>query len=282
MTLLYIENDNGKLAVEVEGPEDGPLVILSPAMGDTRASYAPLAQQLVAAGYRVAWSDLRGHGDSSVGFGSYGDEATACDLLVIVDTLTEGDGRPIVLAGASMSGAAATIAAGQRPEQVAGLLLFGAFLRNGSFGTMMRHLLAVAFIRPWGPPLWRSYAATLWPGLGHARAVERAASTTALLTRPGRWPAFYATTRTDHSVVAPWLIKARKVPALVVIGDADPDWSSPVDEAGWVASNFGTAEVLVAPGCGHAPMLESPGPVGSAVLRFLSTIREGNTFIQTR
>lgn len=269
MTITQIDAGGGTLAVETHG--EGPLVVCSPAMGDTRDAYAPLAQQLVAAGYRVALVDLRGHGDSSADFDAYGDEATAEDLLTVIDAL--GADRA-VLAGASMSAAAAVIAAGSRPDAVSALVLLAPFLRNGG-GAWAQRLLHVALLRPWGPTVWKLYAGRLWPGLGDA-ARERAATTTALLRRPGRWRAFHATTRTDHAVVEPWLPSV-VAPALVVMGDADPDWGDPVAEAAWVASSLPVASTHVVPGAGHAPMLERPEDVGAAVLGFLAPLRAAGT-----
>ncbi len=269
MEISFVETEGGRLAVEVEG--DGALVICSPALGDTRDAFAPLAAHLVARGYRVAHLDLRGHGDSTALFSRYGDEATAQDLLAVIEVL---GGGPAVLAGASLS--AAAVAAGRRPDQVAGLVLLGPFLRNG-MGGIMRRVLNAALVRPWGPSIWRAQAARLWPGLGD-KASERATITTASLTRPGRWAAFQATvSASDHRVVEPWIGRVQ-APVLVVMGDADPDWKDPLGEAKWVASNFGGAETIVVPGAGHAPMLERPGLVGPAVFQFLEKIRMGGAF----
>ena len=267
MSISYVEIGDGKLAVEVEGA--GPLVICSPGLGDTRDAFAPLADHLVANGYCVARIDLRGHGDSSARFDRYGDEATAADFVTVAEAF---GGGPVILAGASLSAGAAVIAAGRRPDLVAGLILLGPFVRNG-IGTAMRWLLYAALARPWGPSIWRAQAAKLWPGLGDG-ATGRAASTTALLTRPGRWGAFHATSTTDHSVVAPWIGRV-KVPVLVVMGEIDPDWKDPLAEAGWVASNFAGAETLMVPNAGHAPMLERPDVVNPTVSRFLSKVRAG-------
>ena len=264
MTIRHIEVDGGRLAFEVAG--DGPLVVCSPGMGDSRDAFAPLASALVANGYRVACLDLRGHGDSSAAFARYGDEATADDLLTVVEAL---GGTPAVLAGASLSGGAAVIAAGRRPDLVRGLVLIGPYLRNG-MGATGRAILHAALARPWGPAVWRMAAAKLWPGLG-AGARERAAASAASLSRPGRWAAFHKTSASDHSVVAPWIARAR-APVLVVMGDADPDWKDPLSEARWVASNFADAETITVTGAGHAPMLERPAIVGPALLAFLSRI----------
>ena len=271
MTISHIDAAGGTLAVEVEG--EGPLIICSPGLGDTRDAFAPLASHLVAAGYRVARLDLRGHGDSTTRFDRYGDEATAQDFLTLIEVL---GGGPAVLAGASLSAAAAVIAAGRRPDQVAGLILLGPFLRN-AVSEVLRSTLQVAFTRPWGPFLWRLYAAKLWPGLGD-KARDRAARTTALLQRPGRWLAFRATLAgADHRVAAAWIGRVQ-APVLVVMGDADPDWKEPLKEAEWVASNFKGAETIVVPGAGHAPMFERPEMVNPAVERFLQRIRGSGAF----
>lgn len=144
----------------------------------------------------------------------------------------------------------------------------------------MMYIMRVALWRPWGPSLWRFYAATLWPGLGD-KASERAASTTKLLTRPGRWAAFHTTVASlDHdAAVTPWLSRASEAPTLVVIGDKDPDWSNPLAEAKWVASNFKDAETITVAGAGHAPMFEKPDVVAPGVIRFLEKIKFNKTGI---
>ena len=267
MTIWFTASEGGKIAVDVEG--EGPLVICSPGMGDFRDAFGPLAAHLVAGGYRVARMDLRGHGDSTAAFSRYGDEPTGDDFLAVIEAL---GGGPAVLAGASMSAAAAVIAAGRSPDKVRGLVLLGPYLRNGG-GKLMRGLLHVALTQPWGPAVWRMYAATLWPGLGE-QAKERAAKSTASLTRSGRWAAFHATSAVDHDVVAPWIGRVR-APVLVVMGDADPDWKDPLAEAAWVASNFADAETVAVPGAGHAPILERPAIVNPAVSSFLERINIG-------
>lgn len=265
MSVSFVMSEGRQIAAEVRG--EGPLVVCSPGMGDTRDAYDPLADRLTAAGFRVVLLDLRGHGDSDTGFARYGDEATADDLLAAIDAF---GGGPAILAGASMSAAAAVIAAGRRPGSVTGLILFGPFLRN-SGGAGARLALRAMLLRPWGPTVWRFYAASLWPGLG-AGARTRAAQTTRLLTRPGRWRAFEATARTDHAVVAPWIPRVT-VPSLVVMGEADPDWKDPRAEAEWVAGRLGS-EVLMVPGAGHAPMLEAPDVVGPRMVEFLGQVTD--------
>ena len=249
MVISNISVPGGTICVEVAG--EGPLVVCSPAMGDSRDAFAPFSRRLVEAGFRVASADLRGHGDSSTGFDSYGDEPTAQDMLAVVDEL---GGAPAILAGASMSAAAATIAAGREPAKVSGLLLFGPFLR-GSSNPITRLAFRLAFARPWGP------------------AISRLSS---ILKRKGHWAAFSKTARTDHAVVAPWFNRVT-APALVVMGAEDPDWKDPRAEASWAASQFAQGAFAMVEGVGHAPMLESPDVAAREAIAFASRIGFGGT-----
>lgn len=273
MPLQHFETEGGSLAVDVDG--SGPLVICSPGLGDHRDAYAPLAAQLQREGYRVACMDNRGHGDSSTTFSRYGDEATADDFLLLADKLAAGS--KVVLAGDSFSAGAATIAAAKKPDTIAGIILNAPFLRNpNSWGVYVMPLL---FWQPWGPALWQMYVKTLWPGLGGEAAGKRAATSRNLLTRPGHWAAFQKTVAgLDHRVVGPWIPQAGQTPALVVMGDKDPDWAKPMEEAEWVASNFEDRKVVRVEGAGHAPMLEGPEVVGKEVLAFLGRLRTEGKF----
>lgn len=182
MNISQLEVPDGTIAYEVHEPAaararmaaaDWPLIICSPAMGDVRDAYVLLAQSLAEEGFRVVVADLRGHGDSSATFSHYGDEATASDLIALVEAL---DASSAILVGASMSAAAAVIAAGRRPDLVRGLVLVCPFLRGPASRLktfMQRTMLGLALLRPWGPAVWRSHSARLWPGLPDAR--QRAA-----------------------------------------------------------------------------------------------------------
>ena len=79
----YLTRPGGRVAYEVTGA--GPLVVLVPGMGDLRGTYRFLAPSIVDAGFRVAWTDLRGHGDSDASFASYGDVDTAGDIVALVE-----------------------------------------------------------------------------------------------------------------------------------------------------------------------------------------------------
>jgi pimeloyl-ACP methyl ester carboxylesterase len=113
----YLRCPEGRIGYDVAG--DGALVILVPGMGDLRAGYRFLAPALRAAGYRVACTDLRGHGDSDATFTSYGDEETAGDVIALLEEL----GGPAVVVGNSMGAGSAVLAAAERPDITAGVVL---------------------------------------------------------------------------------------------------------------------------------------------------------------
>jgi len=74
-------------------------------MGDLRSAYRFLTPELVAAGYTVVTTDLRGHGDSDISFTSYGDTETAGDIAALLRELE----APAVIVGTSMAAGAAVI-----------------------------------------------------------------------------------------------------------------------------------------------------------------------------
>ncbi|WP_427870136.1 alpha/beta fold hydrolase [Leucobacter luti] len=88
--LVEVPRGGGRIVVEVSG--SGPLVLCIPGMGESRGSFRHLAPLLVAAGYRVAVMDLRGHGDSSAEFDAYDDAAGAGDALVLIGPFVRDHG----------------------------------------------------------------------------------------------------------------------------------------------------------------------------------------------
>ncbi len=261
----FLQSRDGRIAYDVAG--DGPLVLCVPGMGELRSSFRFLAPELVSAGFRVATMDLRGHGESDVGFRSYDNVAAGTNVVSLLEEL----GGVGILVGNSMGAGAAAWAAAEVPEKVAGLVLVGPFVRQVPVGRAMELLFRVAMMRPWGRAAWLSWYPRLFPGRKppdfeeHRRRIGRA------LREPGRWDAFAATTRTSHAPVEARLDDVR-APTLVVMGSADPDFPDPAAEARWVADRLG-ATVLMVPGAGHYPQAEYPEVVSPAVVEFASRLR---------
>jgi pimeloyl-ACP methyl ester carboxylesterase len=260
----YLTRPEGRLGYDVAG--DGPLVVLVPGMGDLRAAYRFLAPALREAGYRVACTDLRGHGDSDTTFSSYGDMETAGDVLALIEQL----GGPAIVVGNSMGAGAAALAAAKKPDLVRGLVLLGPFVRNAKTSAIQRVMLRVAMAPPWAATSWKAYLPKLYAGQRPDDFDEYRAQVVASLHRPGHAKAFSLTTRTNHDAAEARLADV-SAPTLVVMGAQDPDFPDPHAEAEWIAQAL-HAEVVMVPEAGHYPQSQRPDVTTDAVLRFLATV----------
>ncbi len=245
---------------------DGPLVVCLPGMGDLRSNYRFLAPALVAAGARVATMDLRGHGDSDATFSAYDDVAAGTDALALVEHL----GGPAILIGNSMGAGATVWAAAESPHLVAGLVLIGPFVRNPPIGRLSTLAFRLGLLRPWGPAVWNTYYRSLYPGRKPADLAEHMRQFRESLRLPGHWRAFVATTRTSHGPAEARLGEVRS-PALIVMGERDPDFKDPAAEADFIARELG-APVLIVPHAGHYPHAEYPEVVSPAVVDFVHQV----------
>jgi len=263
----YLNGPEGRIAYDVDGV--GPLVVLVPGMGDLRAAYRFLAPMLRNTGYRVACTDLRGHGDSDTTFTSYGDVETGSDVIALIEEL----GGPAVIAGNSMAAGSAVFAAAERPDLVSGLVLIGPFVRNGKVSTLQRLLLRVAMARAWAPTSWKAYMPKLYAGQRPADFDNYRARVVAQLRRPGYAKAFSLTTRTSHDESEARLT-AVSAPTLVLMGEKDPDFPDPKAEADWIGDTL-SAEVVMVPDAGHYPQSQRPDITTDAVLRFLKAVNRG-------
>jgi pimeloyl-ACP methyl ester carboxylesterase len=274
----FLEVTGGTLAYDVTG--EGPLVVLSHGIGDRRQAYRFLAPGLAQAGYRVASADLRGHGESSMGWKSVtGTEAisrtdVAGDLLALIRHL----GGPAVIVGHSISGGAATIAAAMEPELVSGIVEINPFTRTQkvSLGGLVRirryrrgllRLMGTQMLRSLS--LWLRYLDVAYPAKP-ADYDDYMAALAAKLREPGRMAEFMKTgksTPADAGAQLPNITCA----ALVVMGTLDPDFADPraEGEAIVAAMPSGLGAVAMVNGAGHYPHAQSPDEVAALVIPFL-------------
>ncbi|MCZ2813776.1 alpha/beta hydrolase [Modestobacter sp. VKM Ac-2979] len=272
----HLTVDGGTIAYEVTGA--GPLVVLAHGMGDSRAAYRFLAPALVAAGYRVAAMDLRGSGESSVGWPSYTRTDIAGDLIALVEHL----GGPAVLVGHSISGGAVTIAAATAPSSVTAVVELAPFtrkqsialgdLRSARFRRGMSHLLGTALLGSTGQ--WRRYLAVAYPGPKPADWDARLDQIEAMLREPGRMKALQGMGKTTPADAGARLADVR-CPVLVVQGTLDPDWASPQAEGEAIVAALpaGLGRLAMVDGAGHYPHVQFPDQVSALVLSFLDSVR---------
>lgn len=261
---VYLDRPEGRIGYDVAG--EGPLVVLVPGMGDLRAAYRFLAPALQDAGYRVACTDLRGHGDSDTTFSSYGDVETAGDVLALIEQLD----APAIVVGNSMGAGAAALGAAEQPKLILGLILLGPFVRNGKTSALQRLMLRIAMARPCAAISWKAYLPKLYAGRRPPDFDEYRDRVVASLRRPGYARAFSLITRTSHDPAEARLGDVTQ-PALVVIGEQDPDFPNPGEEADWIGHAL-HAEVVMVPEAGHYPQSQRPEVTTDAVLTFLETM----------
>lgn len=259
-----LERPEGSVAFEVTG--HGPLMVCVPGMGELRSSYRFVQGELAAAGFRVAVMDLRGHGDSDATFAAYGDEPTADDIVALIRQL----GGPALIVGNSMAAGSAVLVAAHHPDLVTGLALIGPFVRDQDTPAAMRWLLRLMMARPWAAASWNGYLPKLYAGTKPADFEDYRKTVRAALGRPGHAKAFSLTTRTRHDAAAAAL-RAVTAPTLVIMGELDPDFPAPAEEAQWIADRL-HAEVLMVPEAGHYPQSQRPDMVGPALSTFAQKV----------
>jgi pimeloyl-ACP methyl ester carboxylesterase len=236
-------------------------------MGDLRAGYRFLAPQLVAAGYTVATTDLRGHGDSDTTFSSYGDPETAGDIEALIDEL----GGQAVIGGNSLAAGAAVIVAAEHPAKVSGLILLGPFVRNPPTSAFEAWMFRAMMAPLWVASMWKAYMPTLYKGTKPADFPEYRSRVIASLKRPGYGRAFSLTTRETTHDPAEARLDQVTAPAIVIMGDSDPDFKDPAGEAKWIGEKL-NARVVMVPEAGHYPQSQQPEITTPAVLGFLATV----------
>jgi len=262
----YLSRPEGRVAYDVEG--GGPLVILVPGMGELRHTYRFIAPVLRQNSFRVACVDLRGHGDSDASFSSYGDADTAGDVAALIDQL----GGPAVIVGSSMAAGAAVIVAAEHPDLVSGLVLVGPFVRNPEVSAIQKAEFRILMARPWAAAMWKAYMPKLYAGQRPADFDDYRQKVVASLHRPGYTKAFSLTTRTSHDSAEARLGDV-SAPAMVVMGEHDPDFPDPAAEAAWIAQRL-HATVTMVPDAGHYPHSQQPDVTVAAVLRFLESVAD--------
>jgi pimeloyl-ACP methyl ester carboxylesterase len=268
----YLDVDGGRIAYEVTG--EGPLVVLSHGIGDHRQAYRFLAPRLAQAGYRVATADLRGHGESSMGWASISRTDVAGDLLALIRHL----GGPAVIVGHSISGGAATIAAATEPELISGIVEINPFtkvqrLDLGGLLRIRRYRRGISLLA--GTQLFRSlsvwlrYLNVAYP-TKPADYADYMAALAAKLREPGRMAEFMKTGKSTPADAGAQLPNVRR-PALVIMGALDPDFADPRSEGDAVVAAMpaGLGTVAVIEGAGHYPHAQSPDEVAALVIPFL-------------
>lgn len=272
---MFLDVNGGRIAYDLTG--SGSLVVLSHGMGDHRQVYRFLRPKLVQAGYRVATLDMRGHGESSVGWPSITRTDVAGDLLALIEHL----GGSAAIVGHSLSGGAATIAAALEPGMVRGIVGINPFTRVSGLdlGGMLRvrryrrgmvRLIAAQIFK--SLRVWMSYLDVAYPDKP-ADFDSYMAALAEKLRQPDRMAQFILSTKTSPADAEAKLASVT-CPALIVMGALDPDFANPQEEGDAIAAAMpdGLGTVCMIDGAGHYPHAGSADQVAAAVIPFLKSV----------
>lgn len=263
MTSL-LSTPNGSLAYDDLGG-DGELVVMLPGAGDVRSEHRLLGAELRVGGRRVVLADLRGHGESSPDFPSYGVAETAADIAAIIRHLDAG---PATIVATSFAPAAALWAAAEQPDLVAGIVAISPHLENG--GSAVQSFAIDLLLRgPLAGALWTRLYKRWYKGNRPADLDAEIAKIEAMMREPHRRRAVRDTLLADREGLAERIARVDK-PLLAIFGDADDHFPDPESEAKRIAAAAGGSYVMIR-GAGHYPHVEQPAEVASAVGGFLAT-----------
>ena len=261
----WLERPAGRLAYTDQGR--GPLIVCVPGIGDLRQEYRFLAPSLVSSDFRVVALDLRGHGESSTGWGDLSAEAVGSDIVALIRHL---DVERALLVGTSMAAGAAVWAAAEEPDAVSGLVLIGPFVRDVGSAAQMRMsrtFFRIVLKRPWGLGFWMRYWASLFPSRKPRDFEAYAARLRANLAEPGRFEALRGMMLGPSRREIEARLEDVQAPSLVLIGTKDRDFKDPALEARLVAGRLNGDEHMI-DGAGHYPHVEFPETTSPLILDF--------------
>lgn len=252
-----LTRDFGTLHVQLDGPDDGPVVVYANSLGtDLRlwGRVLPLLPQ----GLRHIRYDKRGHGLSGIGGGARIDDH-ADDAIAVIEAFAH---RPVVFVGLSIGGLIGQVVAHRRPDLVRALVLSNTAARLGTAESWQTRINAVndggldsiadAVMERWfAAPFRASPELALWRAM------------LARTPAPGYTAACAALAGADQTAATATL----RLPTLVIAGAEDGASPSALVKA--TADLIPDAAFHEIPGAGHLPCVEAPAAWAALVAPFL-------------
>jgi 3-oxoadipate enol-lactonase len=256
-----IQTDDGcQIHVQVEGPADAPVLILSNSLGTNLHMWDDQAPAL-AQHFRLVRYDRRGHGQSSVLKGPYSMERLGRDVLAIADGL---GAKTFNWCGLSMGGMVGQWLGANAPDRVEKLILSNTHYR---FPEQSFWNDRIKFVQEKG------LAAMVAPNMERwftREFRERAPQAIARMkemfvaTKPEGFIACCEAIRDmDFRESTPRIT----VPTMVIVGRHDP--ATPPAAGEWIAQQIKGAK-LVALDAAHIANIEQPKAYTDAVIAFLT------------
>ena len=243
------------------GPEGGPLVMLSNSLGSNYSMWEPQLPALKGAGFRVLRYDSRGHGKSAVPQGPYSMELLAADAVGLMDALSI---EKVHFCGLSMGG------------------MVGQMLGTHHGGRLRSLTLCDTTAHVGSPEIWHQRIETA-RNKGMANLAE--ATIDRWITKAGqeRLPREVDKVRTmiGNTPVEGFCaccvairdmdqresIRAVTTPILVIVGEEDQ--GTPVEAARLIHERIAKSQLVILPQAAHLANIEQAGAFNTALLKFL-------------
>lgn len=250
----------GTMAVQVDGSEDGPTLVMANSLGTDLRLWDGLLP-LLPQGLRVVRFDLRGHGLSDLGTPPSIDDL-ADDAIALIEAQARG---PVVMLGLSIGGQIAQVVATRRPDLLVGVVLSNTAARLGSADSWAARVDAVrtlglsgiadAVMERWFSPAFRATPPiAIWRNM-------------VLRTDPqGYINCCHALGASDLTART----RTLALPTLVIAGSEDA--ASPPDLVRATADLIAGARFEVISGAGHLPHVEDPHGYAALLTEFLTEI----------
>jgi pimeloyl-ACP methyl ester carboxylesterase len=242
----------------VEGPADGPVVVMVHGLGGSAEDWRNLVPYLVRAGYRVYMPDLPGYGRSEkpVEF-SYSVRDEAEVVVGILDALGL---KQVDLGGWSMGGGIVQHVAFRHPERVRKLMLFD------SIGLDQKPVFDVRLFTPATPAEIDQLDALLYP---HPHRIPGFVARDILrISNRNAWVIHRAldsmSTRQDATDN---MLPQLKMPVLIVWGNVDR--LLPLELGETMHRLVPQSELVVTFGCGHMAPVQCTDRIGPKVAEFV-------------
>jgi len=261
MTNQTLKRPLGTIAYD-DADGSGPLIVMLPGAGDVRAEYRFVVPELAEAGARTVTMDLRGHGDSSADWPSYGIADTAADLIALLQHLDAG---PATIVTTSFSPTAALWAAADHPELVERLVLISAHLHDAP--RWQSGLLDLLMRGPLAGRIWAGQYRKWHPGAPPEDLAAYADRLADMMKDPHRRRAVRQTLVASREGLEERIDRV-SVPTLVVMGGADSHFGDPQAEGEQIAART-NGSLVVIPDAGHYPHAEYPERVVTAINDFI-------------
>jgi 3-oxoadipate enol-lactonase len=255
----------GHTCYDLLGPEAGPVVVFSHSLAADQGLWAEQVPPLLAAGYRVLRTDLRGHGGSSAPPAPYTIEQLADDVIVVLDALRIERCHFVGLSIGGMIGQSLGL---RHANRLHSLMLCDTQSESPAdaatfWGPMIESITAAGSLEPIAD---RTMDRWLTAGYkrAHSNRWQQIRDTVAACTPTG----YIGCTRAIGNFHFTDRLATVKTPVLVACGTEDPR-ATPA-ESRHIASLFPNGRYDEFTGARHVPNVEQPEAFNRVMLQWLA------------